>query len=728
MARRILLALIPLVVLIAGAPVGRAQSTLDVDVVAQPIWHTPGDELGISIRLTNDGTDPVSGYVVTVAAHSRILSRSALHESFDDPTTFEASLITAIEAPEEEIAPGDVVVREIDQPVADLQSLAVSTESGVYPLTISVFDGAGALLGTTTSQLIYYPSPPEFRLPTVPVVPIAALPHRDPNGTFEAAADGTFPLEEALARGGWLSEFITALDGATTPPDPPDPRGTRGRGGRRPAPAPAPAEPLNAALVPMPRLLEELADMADGYRRGRDDERAGPTAPASIQARTLLETIERISARSSVQPVLSPYSFPDLPTLFEFFEPPSRIPSSHLLDHLREAETVLTETMGEAPPRGWIYSTGARLNLASLEELQRLEAARFTFFSDESLEPLEDPAGGGCTEATLSFTCPVTVETIVGRSTGYVFDKDLQQRVGEVARGDGGRAALQRFFAETAMIREEVPSRTDRVIAIGLPGLWEPPAWTTRLIFQGLRDAPWLQTYTPRAGLGVLRDKLSPAERRIRPAVPRLENLPDSDYVDEIEDADEVVEALSGVQPPASLVQRLSRNILVGESRLWGNEESLLPEGQRYASDAATEADRELGKISIGGNDEIALTSRQAQIPIVVFNDASYDVSVNVRITSANLELDESFPITVQARELRQLTVDVAAQSSGIFTVTAIVETPEGREIDSKAIQVRSTEFNEIALGLTFGALAFLVLFYITRFLRGRRAEPGTKE
>ena len=730
MARRILLTLVSVAVLVAGAPISRAQTTttLDVEVSRQPVWHSAGADLGLSIRLTNESTRTVSGYTVTLAAHSRILSRSALHESFDQPTTFEASRITAIEAPDGEIQPGDVVVRHVEQPVADLQSLALSTESGVYPLSISVFDGSGVLLGSTTTQLLYYPTPPEFRLPTVPVLPIASLPRRGPNGTFEDASDGAYPLEVALAKGGWLSELVGALDAATTSPKSPErPAGDRGSGGRgrrrRPPPSPPPPEPLHAAIVPMPRLVEELADMADGYRRGEDDERAGPTAPPAIQARTILETIRDISGRRSVQSILSPYAFPDLPTLFELFEPPSRIPASHLLQHVRAAETVLTRTMGSAPARDWMYSTGGRLNLAAVEELQRLQATRFTFFSDDSLEPIEDPAGGGCPEAALSFTCPVTVDTIVGKSTGYVFDKDLQQRVGEIARGDGGRAALQRFFAETAMIREEVPSRTDRIMAIGLPGLWEPPSWTSRVLLSGLRDAPWLRTYTPREGLRVLGDEVAPTERRIRSTVPRLENMPDNDYVEEIEGADLAVEALTGVQPPALLVERLSRNMLTSESRLWANDDVLLIEGELYASDAAAEADRELEKISIGGNSEIALTSRQAQIPVVVFNDASYDVSVNVRITSTDLQIDENHLITVQARGLRQLTVDVAAQSSGIFTVVASVETPDGRLIDDKDIVVRSTEFNEIALGLTFGALAFLVLFYITRFLRRRGEE-----
>jgi hypothetical protein len=73
------------------------------------------------------------------------------------------------------------------------------------------------------------------------------------------------------------------------------------------------------------------------------------------------------------------------------------------------------------------------------------------------------------------------------------------------------------------------------------------------------------------------------------------------------------------------------------------------------------------------------------------------------------------------------LTVDVAAQSSGIFPLVVTVETPDGTFITDKTIEVRSTEFNEIALGLTFGALAFLILFYITRAIRGRRSrvEPA---
>jgi hypothetical protein len=724
--RRLSLLLISVAVLVAGAPPSAAQDPeVTADVITQPVWHSAKDDLDLGVRIRNGGPEPIEGYIVTVAAHARVLSRSELHESFDEPTTFEASSITAVDAPDKTIPSGGEVRLKISEPVASLQSLGSTSEPGVYPLTISVFDQSGLTLATTTTQLIYYPSTPEFPLPAVPVISIADLPRRAPNGTFEEDTDGGFPLEVALERRGWLAGLVRALDAATTPtPPPPTPR--RGEGRKRTPPPPPPPEPLHAAVVMMPRLAEELSDMSDGYRRDDEDGGEGQTSPHVDRARAVLDKIKEIAGRPAVQPVLAPYSFPDLPSMFDLFESTSSLPTDHVDQQLREAEEVLAESLNKAPPRTWIYSPGGRLNQISLENLQ-LHEARSTFFAQDSLEPLENPIGGGCPEPPLSFTCPVKVATSVGETTGYVLDADVQQRVADIARGEEGRAAIQRLFAETAMIREEVPSRVDRAIAIAFPGIWSPQPWVTELLFDGLRDAPWLKTYTPREGLGALAEETEPVARRIRSIVPRLTNQPDDGYLQAIADADEVVNAFRGIQPPPSLLQRLSRNTLVSESRLWWRDPALLEQGEGYASDATDEAERELGKITIGGSDEVALTSRSAEVPIVIFNDASYEASLRVRMDSTDLGLEETFPITVQANGLRQLTVDVAAQSSGIFPLVVTVETPDGTFITDKSIQVRSTEFNEIALGLTFGALAFLILFYITRAIRGRRSrvEPA---
>lgn len=728
MSRRLFSSILAVALVVVAAPIASAQDPeqqLTIEVVRQPVWHGPNDELGITVRLTNTESEPIPGYRVTVAVHSRVLSRSELHASFDQPPPFEASLITAVDAADKEIGAGDNIDVVLNDPVSTLQSLAETSESGVFPLTISAFAPAGTLLGATTTQLLYYPSPPEFRLPTVPIVPIADLPRRGPDGVFESEDGETFPLDEAVLVGGWLRGLVTALDRATTPP-PPEREGRSRGNDRRNRRTPTRPPPLRAGLVVMPRLAEELADMADGYRRG-DDERVAADSGPSVAAQDMLEEIQAITARESVQPMLAPYSFTDLPTLFDLLDDEDEA-REHLKQQILQAEVVLANTVEDSPSRSWIYTPGARMNLASLEGLQSLDAAEFALFAQESLEPLEDPAGGGCPEPPLSFTCAVTVATGEGRSTGYVFDNDLQARVGGIAHGDDGRMEVQRFFAELAMIKEELPSRTDRVVAFALPGWWEPPPARTRLILQGLRQAPFLRTYTPGEGVTALETQIKPFERRIRSVTPRLTNAPDSGYAAEVARADSRVESFRGVQPPPGLLERLARNTLVSESRLWWNDPTRLIAGERYATDAADEAEREMAKISIGGTDEISLTSSEAQLPIVVFNDAAYDVSVNVEVRSTELRLDETFPVTVQANGLRQLTVDVAAQSSGIGSVFIEVQAPDGHEIATKRITVRSTAFNEVALGLTFGALAFLILFYVTRAIRTRRSAEDPEE
>jgi hypothetical protein len=42
-----------------------------------------------------------------------------------------------------------------------------------------------------------------------------------------------------------------------------------------------------------------------------------------------------------------------------------------------------------------------------------------------------------------------------------------------------------------------------------------------------------------------------------------------------------------------------------------------------------------------------------------------------------------------------------------------------------KRITIRSTAFNRVALGITFGALAFLIFFYMFRVLRRRRGKAS---
>ena len=711
-------------ILIQDLP-ARAQEAgaVELHLVRQPVWHEPGDPLAISIRVSNRADEPLDGFIVTVAAHSRVLSRSELHASFDAPPTFEASRITAREAPELSIPSGGSEVITLDQSVAELQSLAAATENGVYPLTISLFDSAGSrLLDSLTTPLIYFQPGPEQRpLHAAVVVPLNEIPRRSPDGTFEADAEGRWPLEDAMAEGGWLDGLIGAIDSATgpQPAPPPPPRSGRRRGRPRRPPPPGP-RPAHIGLAPMPRLIEELQDMANGYDRSGDDDvetvRAG--ASASGDARDLLARIDGLMGTKGIQPMLAPYSFPDLSSV------EANLIEDHIAPQISEAETVLNDAMATVPGREWTLAPGGRVDSATLERLQLAKAGQSLLLAEDSLEPITDPEGSGCPDPPLSFTCTIRVETGVGESSGYALDPNVQLRLFDVASGVDRRLMLQRFFAETSAIREEAPGREGRVVAIMMPALWYPTPAISRLLFSGLRDAPWLETVTPSEGLQYAASHVDPVDRRVRSEIPQLDGEPDPTYFDTVEDAEELVDMFKGVQPPPELLQRLSRNTLTSQSRLWW-EPTLIEQGEGYAEEAAAEAESELSRISIGDSDEISLTSREAPVQLVVINDAAYPVRVDVKISSPDLGIDQTFEETIQARSIKQVKFDVVAESSGISSLLVSVETPSGDEITTKTIQIRSTEFNEIALGLTFGALAFLVLFYITRGARRRRSGYG---
>jgi hypothetical protein len=69
-----------------------------------------------------------------------------------------------------------------------------------------------------------------------------------------------------------------------------------------------------------------------------------------------------------------------------------------------------------------------------------------------------------------------------------------------------------------------------------------------------------------------------------------------------------------------------------------------------------------------------------------------------------------------------ELPIQASARASGIYPVRVRLETTEGFLVYETSIRIRSTEFNEIALAITLGALLFLVVFSTIRGVRRRRS------
>ncbi|MDQ3660078.1 MAG: DUF6049 family protein, partial [Actinomycetota bacterium] len=308
----------------------------------------------------------------------------------------------------------------------------------------------------------------------------------------------------------------------------------------------------------------------------------------------------------------------------------------------------------------------------------------------------------------------------------YLSDSELQKRLAEVAGGGQERLDLQRFFAETSQIREEAPGLSDRVVQTTLPSLWHPRPATARLLLVTMARAPWIETVTLEKGLALAEN------RRSKTLVKRSQRSvgePVNDYWAGVGSAQELTEHFASLSPPDTLLERLQKAVLVAQSRSWwvkaGAQEL---SGESYVGGTTATIENELAKIDLIGKDEIILSSREAPIPLVLSNDTSYPVTLVIDLLSDRLVFPKGRRITVRdiAPGTHSIAIDAVSETSGAFPLVARIVTPEGYSIADKRLTVRSTELNVIAVGITVGALLFLIVFYTVRALRpSRESEPA---
>jgi Family of unknown function (DUF6049) len=694
---RNLVLLVALALLTLGsllAPTGvRAQESgsdgLSLELVDQPVSYGADGKLAIEVRVTNDSSEELPGFIVNVGREARLTSRSDLQNSFDAPPGV-TPWTTPPRVVSQPLAPNESRVIKLNQAVSTLFSAV--DEEGIYTAHVFLLDSSGGtVLDSLTTHLMFYPDETESQLNFVTAVPLNEVPARGPDGDFVTESSAGRPsLEESLSNRGWLARTVRELNDL---------------GGS-----------LRLGIAPTPRLVEEIADMSDGYRRG--DAQVTAAAPEAEAAADLIEQLGQLLRTDGIQPLLVPYANPDLPSLAA-----SGV-DDHLGTQITLGETILSDTLDVDVDRSWIFP-GGRANADSLELLRLTSnAGERTFFTEATLEAPPDPLLAGCPIEALSPACPVSVSTQAGETLGYQADPGLQDRLAALVRGDEDRLNLQRFFAETAMIRQEQPGRTDRVVQATLPSLWHPRPEIIRTLYRGLARAPWLNTVTPDEGLAL---DIDPVGRRLSDDAGSLQNELDPLDYSAIAQAESTIESFNSVGPPPGLYQRLLRNYLVAESRNWWIDDEAAARGLAYATAAADEARTEMDKVSIEVSERITLTSRAEDIPVRILNNASYPVKVRFRMDSTRLRVEDEDVQTFETGRT-PMTIPVRADSSGFFPVTMALVTPDGSEVIAESEPtVRSTEFNNVALTITVGALFFLIAFYLLRWYRKRNA-PAARE
>lgn len=732
----------PLLARASPSQAGHASSA-KLTLVSQPPFYRPDDRLALKLRVTNQGFSPLRNLSVVVSAYDRVASRSALHEAdAGNPgfatSSFPRGLRRVL------VGPGDSALFELNEGIKDLPTLDRATSDGVYPLAVSLFDESSSepidTLYVPAILYLHSPSPP---LNLALVAPINAIPERGPQGVFVPGTSGHYPLESAISRSGWLRGLLAAISDIRHQSDRlaalkrreqkalEQARKKGGKNRRRTGSLPHPGAirvPAHIALgiAPTPETVNEIKAVADGYRRLARGKvvRVRRNSSASARARSVLALLRRDLGDRASQTLLMPYSYADLPSLVRNFS----LGSGGLAAQIADARAALDAATGIRPSRHWFFPPAGRLGGLALDQLSFVSTGELThtFFAPVSIRQ-PSPSRSGCPAAFGTLACPVEVRSEQGDVfAGYATDQDLQSLLGEMAQEQNGPLAIQRFLAETTMIREEAPGTAQRVVQASLPAFWKPSPALAHRFFHELALAPWLNTVTPSQGLHLTKRHV---ERRSVRSVPPSSQEPGGGFFQDILVAQIAINGFASMDPPTGVLTRLRRGTLVAQDRAWWRTPALISRGLSYPRTAQQEIDSTISSLDLVAARNITLTSKRGRIRLDLANGADYPLRASLNLTAQKLTFAGNVneirrTVSIKGGGQKAMDFKVASQASGVSDININVETPDGsRVITTRRLTVRSTNFNQIALGITLGALLFLILFYATRPFRRRRAR-----
>lgn len=683
-----------------------SESGLPVDVtvsVLEPVAPRPGTTLRIRGTLRNRGSEPLTDVRVRLRLSiSRISTRGALARTAAETGSFGSVIAGTDSAVTGLLAPGSSVGFDIGTPVDGLEL----PTSGVYPFAVEARGRSGGFSGQQTVGRVRSFLPFTERgagfTPTrlAWLWPLVAPPARGPAGEF---LDNS--LAAQLGRGGRLAQLVAAAA---------DQRHRAGPAG------------VPVTLAVDPALLEAAGEMSAGYRVRRPG--GGPTV-AGTAGPAAAAWLAQLRAAASGAPVLSlPYADPDVVALVRAGLGDD---VSHTVQTGREITRQALPGAAVAGGLGW-----APEGLLTKPALDTLAGAGIdTFVLSEAALP---PARG----LTYTPDARAVVQTVGGTVRALATDDTLDallatgagssRAVG--AAGGSARLDAQRFLAETMAITLEHPS-DGRTVVVAPPREWDPAPAYARAVLAASGQVPWLQPVTvPAAAVGAVPTKARGSLSY--PSAATALELPAS--------------YLRGGKPPSSVTDvrtglREFETVLVGgnatavrldlavfrlESAAWRSDPRRADE---LLASARTALRRLKSRVRIGTAGLITLTSRSGTIPVTVVNGLTQPVRVQLVLSSNGARVTTRSPgvQTIDAGHSATVPVQTtrAVRTSGVFPVYAELYTPEGRPYaDRVKLLVRSTAYGAVAIGITGGAFAVLLLAAGVRLVRrARRARqrPG---
>jgi hypothetical protein len=570
-------------------------------------------------------------------------------------------------------------------------------------------DGTEQRVGELSTHLVVEQPTQVSRTTVAWLWPITDRPHRDATGAFTDDQ-----LAGEVADGGRLDRAVDVLEQLPRTPGA-DPGQT------------TPAVPVTLAVDPA--LLEELSVMAAGrYAVGSQD------GAGTADAAGLLTRLRRLAGENPV--VALAYADVDAASLVAAGQ--SAVVTRSLPGTTKgtgdkppvagqtgAGATIVRDVLGVTPRTDLAWPAGGATTPAALDTLQA-GGVGTVVLTDTGLSDGGRAVGAeGAPAAARS-----TVHAAAGDVGALVADGRLTDAVAGATSGPGGgRLAEQAYLAELGVLTSQLAARapaTQQTVLVAPPRQVDPDPGVVAAMMADTVQQPWLAAASadslaagPQADAGDL--------------VPGDSGLP-AEGLGEIVESSQVRDdfAAAVVGDPDTVLAGYDAAIARAASAEWRDDPAGFAASARELRTTVAQL-RDQVTLLAPVNGTYSLASSDAPLVLTVRNDLPFAVDVRLDLhTRANVGITtEDIGVTrLEPSSITPLQVPAHVEQSGGFAVTARLTTPAGGPLgDAVQMQVKSTAYGSITLGITIGAAALLGLLFLRRavnfVLKRRRAQPA---
>jgi len=280
----------------------------------------------------------------------------------------------------------------------------------------------------------------------------------------------------------------------------------------------------------------------------------------------------------------------------------------------------------------------------------------------------------------------------------------------------------QQMLADLALLYFDQPSDPKQGVALLSPVDWRPDPTFVTAVLSGLSHSRIVDAVTlanlfanVTPGYGD-----SPGERQLQASAPPSSAAPSGAAV---ATAERQLTAVSRILPASH--HNSTTEATLNDLLLLSQASDLTPpERARYLGTIAASLRREAALISVPFGHTITITSLEAKIPISILSGASVPLRVTLMASSPSLGFPHgrSWPVTLTSRE-NVVQIELMARSSGDSPLHLVVAAPNGVVLQAGEITIRSTAISGVAVGLSFGAVAFLIVWWMRAIVQKRRRQ-----